>query len=122
MGSILGLLARVAFERNLFAHLGFDNSAFMDAEMALPILLRESLGVGFLGIVMSAYFSAILSTADSCLMAASGSAVSDFLKKKNSFQRFSSVKLSQVTTFVLGFANANNTVVIAESPEDVVID
>lgn len=103
MGSILGLLARVAFERNLFSHLGFDNSVFMDAEMALPILLRESLGVGFLGIVMSAYFSAILSTADSCLMAASGSAVSDFLKKKQSFQRFSSVKLSQVTTFVLGF-------------------
>ena len=69
IGVILGMFARVALENNLLPGYNFTN---MDAEMGLPVLLKTMLPVGFLGIVLSAYFSAIMSTADSCLMASSG--------------------------------------------------
>lgn len=39
------------------------------------------LPVGLLGLLLAAYFSAILSTADSCLMAASGNVVTDLLQR-----------------------------------------
>jgi SSS family solute:Na+ symporter len=35
-----------------------------------------------MGLMLSSYFSAILSTADSCLMAASGNIVTDIIAKK----------------------------------------
>ena len=79
MGVSLGLLARVAADQGLFAELGVLNVASIDAETGLPMLLRTVLPVGLMGIVMSAYFSAILSTADSCLMASSGNVVSDII-------------------------------------------
>lgn len=103
MGVILGLLAKVAFMNDQFAIIGFASTSALDAEMALPLLLRQSLGIGLLGIVMSAYFSAILSTADSCLMASSGSLVSDFILprfRKMPLQKI--VRLSQISTLVLG--------------------
>lgn len=103
MGVILGLLAKVAFLNNQFAIIGFSSVSALDAEMALPLLLRQSLGVGFLGLVISAYFSAILSTADSCLMASSGSLVSDFILpryKKISLKNV--LRLSQGSTLLLG--------------------
>lgn len=102
MGTILGILARVAYESNLFASVGYAVGTQLDVEMALPILLKQSLVPGFLGLVLAAYFSAILSTADSCLMAASGSFVSDLCLKFFKIKNSSTVRLSQMMTFVLG--------------------
>ena len=96
MGVLLGLFARVAFENNLLP--GYE-SGHIDAEMGLPILLKTILPVGFLGIVLSAYFSAIMSTADSCLMAASGNILTDVLKKHESKN---SLHLSQLVTLGIG--------------------
>jgi SSS family solute:Na+ symporter len=75
------------------------NATNLDAEMGLPVLLKNILPVGFLGIVLSAYFSAIMSTADSCLMAASGNVLTDVLgmhRSKNS------LLLSQLITLITG--------------------
>lgn len=102
MGTALGVLARVAFETNLFSSLGFPAGSNLDTEMALPLLLKQSLVPGLLGLVLAAYFSAILSTADSCLMAASGSAVSDLFLKFSKNKNLNLVRLSQLTTLFLG--------------------
>lgn len=77
MGVLLGLFARVAAEQGMFEAVGYTDPATMDAEIGLPLLLRSILPVGLLGLMMSAYFSAIMSTADSCLMAASGNLQTD---------------------------------------------
>jgi SSS family solute:Na+ symporter len=66
MGVILGMLAKVAATKGMFD--GTD-AASMDSEMGLPVLLATVLPVGLMGLMLSSYFSAILST-DSCLMAA----------------------------------------------------
>lgn len=104
MGVALGLLARVAAQQGLFAPMGHAGAAGMDAEVGLPMLLGTVLPVGLMGITMSAYFSAILSTADSCLMAASGNLVSDiigrFAKIDPNWRWF--VLVSQMTTLGLG--------------------
>ena len=81
MGVTLGLFARVAAEQGAFVGLGFTEMAAIDAEMGLPLFLRSILPVGLMGLMMSAYFSAIMSTADSCLMAASGNVQTDVLGK-----------------------------------------
>jgi SSS family solute:Na+ symporter len=78
MGVALGLLARVAAEQGLFSAL----TTAVDPEQALPILLAQTLPAGLMGLVMAAYFSAILSTADSCLMAASANFHQDILGKR----------------------------------------
>ena len=75
LGVSLGLLSRVAVEQGALE--GF--TVAMDPEMGLPVLLSQILPVGILGLMMSAYFSAVLSTADSCLMAASGNLSIDLL-------------------------------------------
>jgi SSS family solute:Na+ symporter len=69
MGVILGMLAKVAATKGMFD--GITDAASMDSEMGLPVLLATVLPVGLMGLMLSSYFSAILSTADSCLMAAS---------------------------------------------------
>ncbi len=81
MGVLLGLFARVAIEQGLFAHLGFITAGDIDAEQGLPLLLRTVLPVGLMGLMMAAYFSAIMSTADSCLMASSGNFLTDILTR-----------------------------------------
>lgn len=96
IGVVLGMFARVALEKNILTGYTISN---IDAEMGLPVLLRTILPVGFLGIVLSAYFSAIMSTADSCLMAASGNIVTDVLKKHNSKN---GLRYSQVLTLIIG--------------------
>ena len=96
VGVILGMFARVALENGLLAGYSLAN---LDAEMGLPVLLRTILPVGFLGIVLSAYFSAIMSTADSCLMAASGNILTDILKKHNSKN---GLRYSQILTLSIG--------------------
>lgn len=81
MGVLLGLFAKVAADQGMFIEMGFTTGADMDPELGLPLLLRYVLPVGLMGIMMSAYFSAILSTADSCLMAASGNVLTDIIQK-----------------------------------------
>lgn len=102
MGVVLGMFAKVAFEQDVFAHLGYGAGSEMDPEMGLPLLLRNVLPVGFMGLMMSAYFSAIMSTADSCLMAASGNVVTDIIEsfKKISYDKH--LKFSQIATLGLG--------------------
>ena len=104
MGVILGLFARVAYENNMFASLGFNTNTTIDAEMGLPILLNTVLPAGIMGLVLSAYFSAILSTADSCLMAASGNIQTDILGKifKSNKNTRIQLRLSQLITIVIG--------------------
>lgn len=96
IGVILGMFSRVALENNLLP--GY-NIANLDAEMGLPVLLKTILPVGFLGIVLSAYFSAIMSTADSCLMASSCNLLTDVLKKHN---HKNSLQFSQLLTLAIG--------------------
>lgn len=96
MGVILGMLARVAIEKGM---IGNYTVAGMDAEMGLPLLLKTILPVGFLGIVLSSYFSAIMSTADSCLMASSANILTDVLKKHNGPR---SLRYSQLLTLLVG--------------------
>lgn len=104
LGVLLGLFARVAADQGMFAYLGAGDISATDPETGLPMLLRTVLPVGFLGVMMAAYFSAILSTADSCLMASSGNVVTDiigkFLPFDSNSQKF--VRISQVVTLIIG--------------------
>lgn len=91
-GVFLGMCARVVFPE-------------AEPEMALPMLIRDMLPVGVTGIIIAAYFSAIMSTADSCMMASSGNFTSDiirpFLKKSdNGDQRM--IRMSMIVTFAVG--------------------
>ncbi|WKN30677.1 sodium:solute symporter family protein [Porifericola rhodea] len=104
MGVALGLLAKVGADQGMFDYLGAENVSATDPETGLPMLLRTVLPVGLMGLVMSAYFSAVLSTADSCLMAASGNIVSDLLCKIFPINENgkSFLVISQGVTFILG--------------------
>ncbi len=82
-----------------------------DNELAIPLLLKHVLPTGLLGLVFAAYLSAVLSTADSCLMAASGNFYSDFLQEKLEAGKNSSfwnavarVLGPKASTFSLGIA------------------
>jgi SSS family solute:Na+ symporter len=99
MGVSLGLLAKVAFDQGSIA-VSREN---LDPEMGLPILLSTVLPPGIMGLMMSAYFSAVLSTADSCLMAASGNLTTDLFgrwlkQKKDAY----AMRLSQFFTLLIG--------------------
>ena len=102
MGVLLGLFARVAIQQGMFTEIGYGDLSSMDSEMGLPVLLRTVLPVGLMGLMMSAYFSAIMSTADSCLMAASGNMVSDILARFLHMPEEKILKYSQVVTFTIG--------------------
>jgi len=104
MGVLLGLFSRVAVENGMFTDIGIAGAGDIDAEMGLPLLLKTVLPVGLMGLMMSAYFSAIMSTADSCLMAASGNLVTDILGSVLGFDRLGNrqLKLSQIATLVIG--------------------
>lgn len=102
MGVILGMLAKVAATNGMFK--GITDAASMDSEMGLPILLATILPVGLMGLMLSSYFSAILSTADSCLMAASGNIVTDIIAKfsKKELTHKKELQLSQIVTLLIG--------------------
>lgn len=104
MGVLLGLFARVGAEQGMFEYAGYATAQAMDAEMGLPMFLRTILPVGLMGLMLSAYFSAIMSTADSCLMAASGNVVTDILGRvmdeKDDEQK--TLRLSRIVTLVIG--------------------
>jgi solute:Na+ symporter, SSS family len=103
-GVILGMIAKLYFPD-------------ADAEMAMPMMLGKVLPIGIQGIVIAAYFSAIMSTADSCLLASSGNVVNDIIErnmsKKLSHKQL--VRLSQVVTLLIGIL----TIVVARSFQNV---
>ncbi|MDX5349071.1 MAG: sodium:solute symporter family protein, partial [Hymenobacteraceae bacterium] len=117
MGVVLGLFARVAAEQGMFSELGFATAASMDAEMGLPLLLRSILPVGLMGLMLSSYFSAILSTADSCLMAASGNLLTDILSRFMPLAQDDKrqLRLSQLLTLGLGIV----AILLASAMENV---
>lgn len=87
-GVVLGMLARVAFPDS-------------EAESALPKMLSDVLPVGIAGFVLAAYFSAVMSTADSCLIAASGNVENDILRQTDRHRRIRAYR-SVLVTAVLG--------------------
>jgi len=89
LGVALGMMARVIFP-------------LAEPEMGMPMLLRDSLPIGVTGVVIAAYFSAIMSTADSCLIASSGNWVNDIYERWGGRQREASIKVSQGVTLVIG--------------------
>ncbi|MBP3193669.1 sodium:solute symporter family protein [Natronogracilivirga saccharolytica] len=104
MGVLLGLFAKVAADQGMFAYMGYEMASEMHQEEGLPMLLRTVLPVGLMGLMMSAYFSAIMSTADSCLVAASGNVTTDIIEKVFGIDtsRISMIRLSQLVTLALG--------------------
>ncbi|MBN1155925.1 sodium:solute symporter family protein [candidate division KSB1 bacterium] len=91
IGVVLGQMARVVFPA-------------AEAEMAMPMLLRDALPIGVTGVVLAAYFSAIMSTADSCLIASSANWVQDIIQPMTG-GRLTARKnmiLSQVVTLIVG--------------------
>ncbi|MEA3391508.1 MAG: sodium:solute symporter family protein [Candidatus Marinimicrobia bacterium] len=90
-GVFLGMCARVIFP-------------MAEAEMAMPMLISHVLPIGVTGIVIAAYFSAIMSTADSCLMASSGNIVNDIIQRhiKKDMNEKVSMRLSMITTLIIG--------------------
>lgn len=102
MGVALGLFARLAFEQGMFSGLGYGPESSMDAELGLPMLLSNILPVGLMGLMMAAYFSAIMSTADSCLMAASGNLITDVIDNFRNSQRKNQIVESQLITLSIG--------------------
>lgn len=95
-GVFLGMCARALYPDLI----GVDGGQ----ELGLPRLINEVLPIGITGIVAAAYFSAIMSTADSCLMASSGNLVGDLLHRyllKNASPK-SLIRWSQGVTLALG--------------------
>jgi SSS family solute:Na+ symporter len=104
MGTVLGMFARVAFENGMFTAAGYPPGAGIDSETALPVLLNTVLPAGLMGLMLAAYFSAILSTADSCLMAASGNVQTDILDRifKPAKGMKAQLRISQIITLAIG--------------------
>lgn len=102
MGIALGLFARVGYEQGMFTAIGYAPGTAMDSELGLPLFLRSILPIGLMGLMLSAYFSAIMSTADSCLMAASGNFSTDILGFFKSKKKYDTIKNSQVITLLIG--------------------
>jgi len=91
IGVFLGMCARVV-------------APGAEPEMAMPILIRDVLPAGITGIVIVAYFSAIMSTADSCLMASSGNFVTDIIERYfvRRISTKASIRLSMLITLIIG--------------------
>ncbi|MCD4783985.1 MAG: sodium:solute symporter family protein [Candidatus Eremiobacteraeota bacterium] len=91
MGVVLGMCARVLFPD-------------VQPETGLPLLIAKVMPIGLRGIVVAAFFSAIMSTADSCLMASSGNFLNDFLQRyffKDASEK-TIIRLSQAVTLLIG--------------------
>lgn len=94
MGAILGMFARVLFPT-------------ADPEMGLPLLIRDVLPLGATGLLLAAYFAAIMSTADSCLLASVGNLVDDIVGRHVApvASERKLLALSRVLTLVVGFGS-----------------
>ena len=93
IGVALGVCARALFSD-------------IEPEMAVPMLIRTVLPMGLTGVVVAAYFSAVMSTADSCLMASSGNLVSDVMEKLSPrpWSQKVHMRVCQWVTLLLGAA------------------
>ena len=91
IGVMLGMMARVQFPH-------------VEPEMGLPMLIKTALPIGVTGVVIASYFSAIMSTADSCLIAASGNIVNDILERywSKGWSHKKLIILSQLVTLLIG--------------------
>ncbi len=107
MGVTLGMFSRVAFENGMFTEFGYNVGSAIDSEIGLPVLLNTVLPAGLMGLMLSAFFSAILSTADSCLMAASGNVQTDILSKLLPLKKETKAQLhvSQAITLAIGVSS-----------------
>ncbi len=85
----------------MFSRVAFPDS---DAEMALPLMLNHVLPIGITGFLLASYFSAVMSTADSCLIASSGNFTNDIIVKlfKRKLSDRAIIRLSQLVTLVVG--------------------
>lgn len=94
LGVFLGICARALYPTLPLA----------DAEMGLPMLIRDVLPIGVTGIVVASYFSAIMSTADSCLIASSGNIVGDIVGRhlRKGMSPGSQIRWSQGVTLAVG--------------------
>ncbi len=94
IGAVLGMFARVLYPA-------------VDPEMGLPLLIRDVLPIGATGLVLAAYFAAIMSTADSCLLASVGNIVDDIVSRRiaPAASERSLLRLSRSLILVVGFAS-----------------
>jgi solute:Na+ symporter, SSS family len=100
LGVFLGMTARIFFPE-------------AEPEMAMPMMLRDVLPIGVTGIVIASYFSAVMSTADSCLIASSGNFVNDIIERfflKDKSDKYI-IRVSQIVTLIIGIL----TLIIASS-------
>ena len=91
LGVTLGMFSRILFPE-------------VESEMGLPLLIKTVLPIGIVGLVAAAYFSAIMSTADSCLLASVGNFVNDIYQRHiNKDAKDKRVlRVSRILTFVIG--------------------
>jgi SSS family solute:Na+ symporter len=96
MGATLGMFARVLFPT-------------AEPEMGLPLLVRDVLPMGATGLVLAAYLAAIMSTADSCLLASVGNIIDDIVGRSISPATSERSKLisSRILTLVVGFGSVS---------------
>jgi SSS family solute:Na+ symporter len=96
MGATLGMFARVLYPT-------------ADPEMGLPLLIRDVLPIGVTGLVLAAYFAAIMSTADSCLLASVGNIIDDIIGRHvaPATSERSLLTLSRILTLVVGFGSVS---------------
>ncbi len=103
LGAFLGMVSRVYFPE-------------AEPETGLPMLLKSTLPIGATGIVIASYFSAIMSTADSCLIASSGNFVNDIIERlKPDIPQQRMMWISRGVTLLIGII----TFIIAASFETV---
>lgn len=93
IGTVLGMFAAVLFP-------------LADPEMGLPLMIKAVLPVGAAGLVMAAYFAAIMSTADSCLMAAVNNLTTDLYRRfvNPAISEAALIRLSRWLVVGIGFA------------------
>ena len=94
IGATLGMFARVLFPT-------------VDPEMGLPLLIRDVLPVGATGLILAAYFAAIMSTADSCLLASVGNLVDDIIGRHLAPATSERIllRLSRILTLIVGLGS-----------------
>jgi SSS family solute:Na+ symporter len=96
MGATLGMFARVLFPA-------------AEPEMGLPLLVRDVLPMGATGLVLAAYLAAIMSTADSCLLASVGNIIDDIVGRTVAPATSERTKLvsSRILTLIVGFGSVS---------------
>jgi SSS family solute:Na+ symporter len=110
MGATLGMFSRVLYPA-------------VEAEMGLPLLIRDVLPVGATGIVLAAYFAAIMSTADSCLLASIGNVVDDIVGTTLAPATAESdlLRLSRGLTLVVGFGSVAFALLVPSVLESILL-